>query len=293
MKSKSNSNSIANIMLNTGFIVYSAICIIPLFVVLSISLSQEQSIFQTGYSIIPKALSLKAYEYILMGNSPILHAYLVTILVTILGTLLHLMISSMFAYTLSRNEVKYRNIVSFLVVFCLLFNGGLVPWYILLSKYLHMKDTFLVLIFPYLVSSVNVLIMRNFFKGIPDEIIESARIDGSGEFNSFVKLVVPLSTPVLATIALFVGVFYWNDWFTAAIFVENNKLYTLQFLLQSIMNNIAYLQGNALVEDVAANLPDESARMATCVLAVGPIIIAYPYLQRYFVKGLTLGAVKS
>ena len=273
--------------------VYSAICLIPLIVVLSISLSEEQSIFQGGYSLIPEKFSFKAYEFILLGNTPILHAYFVTIMVTICGTLLHLIISSMFAYTLSRNEVKYRNIVSFLVVFCLLFSGGLVPWYILLTKYLHLKDTFLGLIFPYLVSSVNVLIMRNFFKGIPEEIIESARIDGSGEFNTFVKLVVPLSTPVLATIGLFVAVFYWNDWFTAAMLVENSKLYTLQFLLQSIMNNIAYLQGNALIEDIAANLPDETARMATCVLAVGPIVIAYPYLQKYFVKGLTLGAVKS
>ncbi|REE87423.1 putative aldouronate transport system permease protein [Paenibacillus taihuensis] len=285
--------SISKLVVNAGFMIYSALCIIPMLVVLSISFSKEQSIFQGGYSILPRAFSLKAYEYILGGNTPILHAYLVTIAATIAGTVLHLIISSMFAYTLSRNEVKYRHIVSFLVVFCLLFNGGLVPWYILLSKYLHLKDTFFVLIFPYLVSSVNVLIMRNFFKGIPDEIIESARIDGSGEFNTFVKLVVPLSTPVLATIALFVGVFFWNDWFTAAILIENNKLYTLQFLLQSIMNNIAYLQGNSLVEDIAANLPDETARMATCVLAVGPIVIAYPYLQRYFVKGLTLGAVKS
>jgi putative aldouronate transport system permease protein len=135
--------------------------------------------------------------------------------------------------------------------------------------------------------------MRNFFKTIPDSIIESARIDGSGEFNTFLKLVVPLSTPVLATIGLFVAVFYWNDWFTAAILIENSKLYTLQFLLQSIMENIAYLQGNAITAKFAANLPDETARMATCVLAVAPIALTYPFLQKYFVKGLTLGAVKA
>lgn len=276
-----------------SFMMYSALCLIPLLIVLSVSLSDEQSIFQNGYRIIPQNFSLDAYKFILFGSSPILRAYAVTIFVTVVGTLLHLVISSMFAYSLSRNEVKYRNIVSFLVVFCLLFNGGLVPWYILLTKYLHLKDTIWVLIVPYLVSAINVLIMRNFFKTIPDSIIESARIDGSGEFNSFLKLVIPLSTPVLATIALFVAVFYWNDWFTAALLIENSKLYTLQFLLQSVMNNIAFLQGNPLTVKAAAMQPDETARMATCVLAVGPIILTYPFLQKYFVKGLTLGAVKS
>ncbi|MGO4497655.1 carbohydrate ABC transporter permease [Paenibacillus sp. 2RAB27] len=283
-----------NIMLNAIFMVYCAICVIPLLIVLSVSLSDEQSIFQSGYHVIPLKFSLNAYAYILNGNSPILRAYLVTIIVTLVGTLLHLIISSLFAYSLSRKEVKYRSIVSFMVVFCLLFSGGLVPWYILLSKYLHLKDTIFVLFVPYLVSSVNVLIMRNFFTyTIPESIIESARIDGSGEFHTFMKLVIPLSTPVLATIGLFTAVFFWNDWFTAALFIENGKLYTLQFLLQSIMNNIAFLQGNALTQKAAAVQPDETARMATCVLSVGPIILAYPYLQKYFVKGLTLGAVKS
>jgi putative aldouronate transport system permease protein len=288
-----NRMKLSNLVINFSFIVYSILCIVPMLVVLSISLSSEQSIFQNGYHILPRDFSFKAYEFILLGNSPILRAYGVTILVTIIGTVLHLVISSMFAYSLSRGEVKYRNIVSFLVVFCLLFNGGLVPWYILISKYLHMKDTIFALFVPYLVSSVNILIMRNFFRTIPESIIESARIDGSGEFNTFLKLVIPLSTPVLATIGLFVAVFHWNDWFTSALFIDNNKLFTLQFLLQSIMNNIAYLSGNPLVEKSAANLPDETARMATCILAVGPIVLAYPFLQKYFVKGLTMGAVKS
>ncbi|MBP1965345.1 carbohydrate ABC transporter permease [Paenibacillus aceris] len=288
-----NRMKLSNLVINFSFIVYSVLCIVPMLVVLSISLSSEQSIFKYGYHILPRDFSLKAYEFILLGNSPILRAYGVTIIVTVVGTLLHLVISSMFAYSLSRGEVKYRNIVSFLVVFCLLFNGGLVPWYILITKYLHMKDTIFALFVPYLVSSVNILIMRNFFRTIPESIIESARIDGSGEFNTFLKLVIPLSTPVLATIGLFVAVFHWNDWFTSALFIDNNKLFTLQYLLQSIMNNIAYLSGNPLVEKSAANLPDETARMATCILAVGPIVLAYPFLQKYFVKGLTLGAVKS
>lgn len=285
--------TISQVSMHVVFIVYSALCLIPLLLVLSVSLTDEQAIFRSGYHLIPETFSLNAYKFIFLGNSPLLRAYGVTIVVTIAGTILHLVISSMFAYTLSRNEVKYKNIVSFLVVFCLLFNGGLVPWYILLTKYLHLKDTIFVLFVPYLVSSVNVLIMRNFFRTIPESIIESARIDGSGEFHTFIRLVIPLSTPVLATIGLFVAVFYWNDWFTAALLVENSKLYTLQFLLQSIMNNIAFLQGNALTAKAAAMQPDETARMATCILAVGPIVLAYPFLQKFFVKGLTLGAVKS
>jgi putative aldouronate transport system permease protein len=288
-----NRMKLSSLVINFGFIAYSVLCIVPMLVVLSISLSSEQSIFKYGYHIFPRDFSFKAYEFILLGNSPILRAYGVTILVTIVGTLLHLVISSLFAYSLSRPELKYRNIVAFLVVFCLLFNGGLVPWYILLTKYLHLKDTIFVLFVPYLVSSVNIMIMRNFFRTIPESIIESAKIDGSGEFHTFLKLVIPLSTPVLATIGLFVAVFHWNDWFTSALLIDNNKLFTLQFLLQSIMNNIAYLSGNPLVEKSAANLPDETARMATCILAVGPILLAYPFLQKYFVKGLTLGAVKS
>ncbi|MEC0089530.1 carbohydrate ABC transporter permease [Paenibacillus macquariensis] len=288
-----NRLSLSNFFVNLIFIVYSVICVVPLLILLSVSFTNEQSVFQSGYSLIPQDFSLDAYKYILMGNSPIIRAYGITIFVTLVGTLFHLVISSMFAYSLSRPEVKYRNIVSFLVIFCLLFSGGLVPWYILLSKVLHLKDTIFVLIVPYLVSSVNVMILRNFFRTIPESIIESARIDGSGEFNTFLKLVIPLSTPVLATVGLFVAVFYWNDWFTAALLIENSKLYTLQFLLQSIMNNIAFLQGNSLTVKAAAMQPDETARMATCVLAVGPIVITYPFLQKYFVKGLTLGAVKA
>lgn len=285
--------SLSKISIHTLFLLFSIVCLVPLIVVLSVSLSNEDTIFQSGYPIFPQKFSLDAYRYIFSGSSPILKSYIVTTIVAVIGTLLHLAISSMLAYGLSRKEIKYRNIIAFLVMFCLLFSGGLVPWYILISKYLHLKNTIWVLIVPYLVSSTNVLVMRNFFLGIPDAIIESARIDGSGEFNTFIKLVIPLSTPVFATIGLFVAVFYWNDWFTCALFVDDGKLYTLQFLLQSIMTNIAYLQGTVFAEKMTVALPSETARMATCVLAIGPIVIVYPLLQKFFVKGLTLGAVKS
>ncbi|WP_314584828.1 carbohydrate ABC transporter permease [Paenibacillus terrigena] len=287
----------SKLVINLMFIVYSAMCLIPVLLVLSISLTNEKSLLTDGYHLIPKEFSLVGYQYAISGTTSILNAYKVTILVTAVGSFLHLLVTSMMSYAISRNEVRYRNQVAFLVFFTILFNGGLAPYYILVTKYLHLKDSLLVLIIVLLVSPVHVLIMRNFFKALPDSIIESARIDGSGEFMTFFRIVLPLSTPVLATIGLFISIAYWNDWFTSALFIENNKLYTLQYLLQSLMTNIQYLMSNEqaskAIEKSIGMLPGESARMAATMLSIGPIILMYPVLQRYFVKGLTLGAVKA
>lgn len=290
-------NVVPKILINLMFAVYSAMCLIPILLVLSTSFSEEKSLVTDGFHLIPKLFSLIGYQYVFSGTSTILNAYKVTILVTVVGTCLHLFVTSLMSYAISRNEVKYRNQIAFLVFFTILFNGGLAPYYILITRYLHLKDTFFVLIVVMLVSPVHVMIMRNFFKTLPDAIIESARIDGSGEFMTYFRIVLPLSTPVLATIGLFISVAYWNDWFTCSLFIENNKLYNLQYLLQSLMTNIQMLLSNQnasrSIEQSIGMLPGESARMATCVLSIGPIILAYPLLQKYFVKGLTLGAVKS
>lgn len=292
-----NKFTFSKLIINLMFIAYSAFCIIPLLVVLSISFTNENSLLQDGYHLIPKEFTLSAYWYVFAGTSSILNAYKITIIVTVSGTLLHLFVTSMLAYALSRKGVRLSNLISFLIFFTVLFNGGLVPYYILVTKYLHLKDTILIMILAFLVSPVNVLIMKNFFKALPDEVIESARIDGSGEFRTFFQIILPISKPLLATIGLFTAVAYWNDWFTSALFIENNKLYSLQYLLQSLMTNIQYLQSNEqasrAIEQAIGMLPGESARMATCILSIGPIILAYPFLQRYFVHGLTLGAVKS
>jgi putative aldouronate transport system permease protein len=282
---------------NLMFIVYSLMCLIPVILVLSISLTDEKSLARDGYHIIPKIFSTIGYQYVFTGTSSILNAYKVTILVTLIGSFLHLLITSLMSYALSRSEMRYRKQISFLIFFTILFNGGLAPYYILITRYLHLKDTLFVLIVTALVSPVNVLIMRNFFLQVPSSIIESARIDGSGEFRTFFQIVLPVSTPVLATIGLFTSIGYWNDWFTCSLFIENTKLYNLQYLLQSLMSNIEYLTHNETasksLEKMMGTLPVESARMATCVLSIGPIILAYPLLQKYFVQGLTLGAVKS
>lgn len=278
-------------------ILLTAVCVIPLLLVVGISFTDEQSLMSSGYNLIPKVFSLDAYKYVFTGAVSVGRAYLVTIVVTVAGTAGHLLFMSMLAYGLTREEVTARNKISFFVYLPVLFNAGLVPTYMLFTRTLHLKNTIWVLILISIASSTNVLILKNFFSTIPKSLIESARIDGSSEFRTFFTIVLPLSKPSLASIGLFVAIAYWNDWLTCSLYIETPKLQTLQYLLQSLMNNIAYLQANAgasaSLEAAIANLPSESARMATCVLAVGPIIFLYPFLQKYFEKGLTIGAVKE
>ncbi|WP_339316779.1 carbohydrate ABC transporter permease [Paenibacillus sp. FSL R10-2734] len=287
----------SKLMIHLTFIAMSLACILPLLLVVSISFTDERSLMLDGYRFWPQVFSLDAYKYVFNGAGSIMNAYAVTVFVTVVGTLLHLLFTSMLAYSLTRPEVTHRKALSFFVYLPVLFNGGLVPQYILLTRILHLKDTIWVLIIVYLVSAVNILIMKNFFRTIPDSLIESARIDGSGEIHTFFRIALPLSKPSLATIGLFIAIAYWNDWMTASLYIESQKLRPLQYLLQSLMNNIGYLQSNAQasqsMESAIGMLPSEGARMATCVLAIGPIILLYPLLQKYFEKGLTIGAVKE
>lgn len=288
---------VSQVLIHALFIILAAMCIIPLLLVLGISFTDEQSLMREGYHLFPRVFSTAAYEYVFTGATSVVRAYAVTITVTVVGTLVHVLCMSMLAYSLTREEVTARNKISLFVYLPVLFNGGLVPTYMLMTRYLHLKDTLLVLILINAASAVNVLIMKNFFRSIPVSLLESARIDGSSEFRTFFTIVLPLSKPSLASIGLFVAIAYWNDWMTCSLYIENPKLQTLQYLLQSLMNNIGYLQANAgasqSMEAAILNLPNEGARMATCILAVGPIIFLYPFLQKYFEKGLTMGAVKE
>ena len=289
--------TVSKAVIHLIFILLSLTCIIPLLLVLSISLTTESSLNMEGYHLIPQVFTLDAYEYVFTGASSVINAYGVTIRVTVVGTLINLLVTSMLAYSLSRPEVTWRNKIALLVYLPILFNGGMLPTYITMTRTLHLKDTIWVLIIVYLFSAMNVIIMRNFFQSIPNSLIESARIDGSGEIRTFFKIVVPLSTPSFATIGLFVAIAYWNDWMTCSLYIERADLYTLQYLLQSLMNNIGYLIAHAgvsqSIEQAMKDLPSESARMATCILSIGPIILLYPLLQKYFEKGLTIGAVKG
>jgi len=286
-------NILKQLVLHSMFLVYCLLSLLPLALIIIISFTDEGFLSLIGYRFFPDKIDINAYIYIFTGSSTVSNAYFVTIFVTLVGTFLNLLFTSLLSYPLTRHEVRYRKALTLFVMFPLLFSGGLVPWYILITKYLHLNNNIFSLILPFTVSSVYVLIMKNFFKALPDAIIESARIDGSGEFKTFMVIVLPLSKPILATAGLFVGVYFWNDWFTCSLFISNSKMYCLQYLLQIIMNQIAYLQGNPMLQKTLDNLPSESARMATCVIAVLPILFLYPFLQKYIVKGLTLGAVKT
>jgi putative aldouronate transport system permease protein len=286
----------ANVMLNIFFILILIACIVPVVLIFSISITEEESIFKYGYNIIPRAFTTTAYEYISKSSSEIIRAYWVTILVTVLGSVGSIALTALYSYPLSRNEFKYKKFFTFFVFFTMLFTGGLVPWYIVCTKVLHLQNTIWAMILPYLMSGFNVIIMRTFFKiTIPNEIIEAARIDGAGELRTFFRIVIPLSLPGLATIGLFSTLLYWNDYYLPLMYITESKLYNLQYMMYNMLMNIRMLQSMASAEasKLYLELPAQSVRMAYAILSIGPIVIAYPFFQKYFISGLTIGAVKG
>lgn len=284
------------IFVHLVLLLFAFLCLIPFLAVVSISLSDEVEIAKNGYSLIPRGFSVSAYRFILKNPITIVKSYGVTIAVCIVGTLLSLLVMSLCAYPLSQRDFRYRNKVSFIIFFTMLFNGGLVPTYIWVSKYLHLGNTFWVLFLPVVVSPWYLLLMRTFFQSIPYEIIESATIDGASEIQVYARLILPLSKPALATVGLFTVLGFWNDWFRGLLYIENQNLVTLQYMLYRMMGNIQELQNamtSGMVNVDVSSLPNESARMAMCVLAAGPMIFVFPFFQKYFVKGLTVGSVKG
>ncbi|WP_321017813.1 carbohydrate ABC transporter permease [Eisenbergiella porci] len=273
---------------------FALICIIPFFLIIASSFTSESYIIKNGYVLWPKEFSLTAYELIFKNPAKILRAYGVTAFVTITGTALSVFINAMTGYVLQRKDFKWRNIFSFYFFFTTLFSGGLVPWYILCVKTLHLKNTIWVLIIPTMVSLWNIILVKGFMGGIPGEITESAKIDGAGDFRIFVKLILPLSKPVIATIGLFTALAYWNDWYMCMLFIDKKELFDLQYLLYQLMGSIKALREIASQTTVSvSSMPIESTKMALTIVATGPIILVYPFVQKYFVKGLTLGSVKG
>ncbi len=272
-------------------ILFGLACIIPMILVISISLSDEKALALQGYSLLPVGFTTSAYTYILQNPSQILRAYGVTVFVTTVGTAGGLLISSLLAYAISRPDYRFRGPVSFFVFFTLLFNGGMVPFYIVVTRYLGLKDNILALILPYMVTAWYVLILRTSFAQLPKDLLDAGRIDGAGEWRIFFQIVVPLSKPVLATIGLFFILRYWNDWFLALLFVDSGTLYPLQYLLYVLMTNITFLASNPQTTGIA--IPVQSARMAMAVLAFGPALFAFLMLQKYFVRGITIGGLKG
>lgn len=274
------------------------VAMLPILLIVVASFSSETSLIRNGYSFWPESWSLDAYYYMVKQGVMIARAYGVSFFVTIVGTALSVFLTNMLAYPMSRKSFKYRNVLAFFVFFTMLFNGGIVPSYIMWTKFFHIKDTIWALIIPnYLVTAFNVILVKNYYQNsIPDSLIEAAQLDGASELKIFFKVMLPLAVPTVATISLFTGICYWNDWTNGLYYINNEKLYSIQQLLMKIMNNIQALRSNsnaALLGTGAVELPGTSIRMAMAVIGILPIMIIYPFVQRYLVKGVVVGAVKG
>ena len=280
------------ILVNSILMVFCLACLFPMVIVISTSFSEETDILQNGYTVLPRKFTAFAYEYIFGDPSQILRAYSVTISVTTVGTILGLLIMSLLAYALSRKQFIFRRPLNFYLLFTMLFSGGLVPYYILVTQYLDLDDKFMVLVLPYLVSPWYVFLLRTFFQGLPQELLDSAKIDGAGEFRILFQIIIPLSAPALATVALFLILMYWNDWWLSLLFIRNRKLYPIQLMLYNILMNIKAMEANP--GNIQMSLPpSETVRMAMAVLAAGPVTIIFLFLQKYFVRGILIGSLKG
>lgn len=280
-------------------ILLAVVCVAPFVLMLSVSLSSETSLAQNGYQFIPKEFSGAAYDYLWQKRLTIGRCYLVTIFVTVVGTLLSLLITSLFAYPLSRKDFIPRNVMAFIVFFSMLFNGGLTATYIIWTQVFAVKNTIWALLLPGgLMGAMNVLLVRNYYTAsIPGEILEAARVDGAGELRIYATIMVPLSTPVLATMGLFAAIGYWNNWTNGLYYINDPNLYTIQVYLQKLMDNIQFLKSSTDLGEAAAlavrELPTEGARMAIAIVAIVPILLIYPFIQKQLIKGMVIGGVKG
>jgi putative aldouronate transport system permease protein len=271
----------------------AAVCLIPFWVVIAASFSSERALVESGYSLVPRGFNTLAYRYLLVDSAQVLRSYGVSVTVTLVGTALGLFVMALLAYAISRRTFKLRRALAFYVFFTMLFSGGLVPSYILITQYLRLRDTLWVLFVPHLVIPGWVLILRTYFLDLPEELLEAARIDGCGEWRMFFQIVVPLSTPGLATIGLFAMLMFWNDWFTPLLYIEDQRFYPIQYLLYTIVNNMDFLDRLSQQAGIRVEPPRIPARMAMVVLAIGPILLAYPFVQRYFIQGIRVGSLKG
>lgn len=278
-------------------IIFSLIIIVPLLLVVASSLTEEQVLLKNGYSILPPLVSWDAYKYLFTGSGNIFGAYGISILVTVVGTTLGILMTVFLAYALSIKDLPFRKGMSFYVFFTMLFNGGLIPTYMMYVNVFHIKNTLWALIIPsLLVNAFYIIIARSFFaSNIPEEVLEAARMDGAGQIRILFKVVMPMSLPILATIGLMIGLGYWNNWTNGLYYVTDQKLYSIQQLLTEMVRNMQALQSGdfAAASPTSVNMPSTAIKMATAVLGVIPIMIAYPFFQKFFVKGIALGAVKG
>ena len=272
----------------------SVLWIIPVLFIFSLSVTPETSLSEVGYRLIPKEITFDAYTYIIKNPAQILNSYKISIIVTVIGTVAGLMFTTGIAYAMSRKDFKLGKHITRFVMFARLFHGGLIPTYIVVTQVLHLGNTLWVLILTMLVSPWNIFLMKSFLSSIPTELLEASFIDGATEYQTYFKVVLPLAKPGLATVGLLILFSYWNDWYQAMLYIDNMDLVPLQLLLYKIISNIQFvLQNSFYLASEGGSFPTIAARMATCVIAIAPMLLAFPFFQKYLAKGLTLGSVKG
>lgn len=283
------------IFAHTVMILLALFCLLPFLLLISSSITSETSLIREGYSFFPKELSLDAYRYLLVDSTSITRGYLISAAVTAAGTLLNLFFTVMLAYPLSRKDLPKRNFFAFFLFFTMLFNGGLVPTYIMWTQTFHIKNTLFALLVPgLLLNAFNVIMMRTYISSnIPDAVIEAARIDGAGEFRLLAQIVLPMSLPIVATLALLAGLAYWNDWLNGLYYITDDRLFSIQVILNRMLAKTEMLKKAATSGVSMGPMPEVGIRMAVAVLGALPVLAVYPFFQRYFVKGIAIGAVKG
>lgn len=289
---------VQQILMHVFMILLVVLCVAPFLLMVMSSLTEEATLTRNGYSFFPQVFSLETYRYIIRSQGTILHGYVMTIVVTVIGTTANLLLTILFAYPLSRKDLPYRGVLSFILFFTMLFNGGLVPTYMMYAQTFHIKNTIWALIVPGLMmNAFYVIMMRSFFQSsIPVALIEAAKLDGATEFRILRSVIVPLSKPMVVTLVLMVGLNYWNDWANGLYYVTDQSLFTIQMILNNMIKNIEFLSRNASSLGVAASqmrIPQVGIRMGIAVVAVLPVLVIYPFLQKYFVKGIVIGGVKG
>ncbi len=282
---------------NIIMIVLMLYCMLPLLLLFASSITEERALIVNGYSFWPSRIDWSTYKYILIDSTQIVRGYGISAVVTLLGTVLNLMLTTLFAYPLSRKDLPGKTVISFILFFTMLFNGGLVPSYIMWTQLFHIKNTFWALLVPNLMmSAFNVIMMRTYFaSNIPTELIDAAKIDGSGEYGILARIILPMAKPILSTLALLVGLGYWNDWLNGLYYVNQDRLYSIQVLLNRMLMDTQFLMSSAAqkMSVDTSQLPSTGIKMAIAVMGILPVLVIYPFLQKYLVKGITIGAVKG
>lgn len=287
-----------NWMIHIFFILLSLVFVIPMLYVISVSFTSQEAVDAFGYKLIPSEFSTEAYKFVFRNPTQLINSYKVTIFTSVLGTILSVVIMAMVAFPLSQQSFRYRKPIMYMIFFTMLFSGGLIPHYILNTQYLGLGNKIWVYILPALANAYHIIIIRTFFQQLPVSLVESARLDGASDARIFTSIILPLSKPVIATIALMTMLNKWNDWYTTLIYVRDSELYTLQYMLQKILREVQFIKevsqsgmaGNLMLE---TDVPEETARFAMVIVAAGPMLVVFPFFQKYFTRGLTVGAVKG